>query len=390
MGGMVSGVVGGVQAVGSILGGGSGGKGGQQGQQAQQPQMCMQASVATDNHNSGSGSSNNDGLEPVVQGGLGTSFGSPATVGNGGQLPTTYADGGNASNASGSSINDGGNHTLMDSIAGYKKLFCVQPEAPKWACDKAEVAHYTHPAGIAPQGGLATIHQGSFGGGFDDGGKVSAKPAQNPPSQSVLETIGRAILPGLYSAGDKMKCSPKTACTQAQQQVQSTQPPPPPKEFHFADGGDAERYHNAAPEGHNPEFITGVTGHYADGKGTGQSDDIPAMLNNGDYVFDSDAVSALGDGSSKAGRTVLESFLSKLPHHAASGGDLKPVPAKIADGEFVLPASFVTALGNGDNKRGSEILDGLRKRLREHKRSASDSKIPPKAKDPIDYIKEGE
>jgi hypothetical protein len=153
----------------------------------------------------------------------------------------------------------------------------------------------------------------------------------------------------------------------------------------MAKGGLPSKYHDAAPDGHNPEFVTGLTGYYACGGGTGQSDDIPAMLHDGDYVMDAEAVSALGDGSSKAGREVLEGFRKQVPHKDGAQG--KPVPAKIADGEYVFPASFVTALGGGDNKKGADILNGLREKLRTHKRSAPTSKIPPKAKSPLDYIK---
>lgn len=153
----------------------------------------------------------------------------------------------------------------------------------------------------------------------------------------------------------------------------------------LAAGGLPKKYQEAAPKGHRPEFVTGLTGYYADGRGTGQSDDIPAMLHDGDYVMDAETVSALGDGSSKAGRQVLDGFRQQVPHSAKSGGSV--VPAKIADGEYVFPESFVTALGQGDNKRGASILDGLREKLREHKRSAPLNKIPPKAKSPLDYIK---
>jgi hypothetical protein len=153
----------------------------------------------------------------------------------------------------------------------------------------------------------------------------------------------------------------------------------------LAQGGLPKKYQEATPDGHNPEFVTGLTGFYADGRGTGQSDDIPALLHDGDYVMDAETVSALGDGSSKAGREVLEKFRSQVPHSKATGGHV--VPAKIADGEYVFPASFVTALGGGDNKRGASILDGLREKLRAHKRAAPLSKIPPKAKSPLEYIK---
>ena len=153
----------------------------------------------------------------------------------------------------------------------------------------------------------------------------------------------------------------------------------------MARGGLPSKYHEAMPDGHNPEFVTGLTGYYAGGRGTGQSDDIPAMLHDGDYVIDAEAVSALGDGSSKAGKDALTSFLGQVPHKDGAHG--KPVPAKIADGEFVLPEAFVTALGGGDNKRGAQMLDTMRERLREHKRSAPTSKIPPKALSPLDYLK---
>jgi hypothetical protein len=155
----------------------------------------------------------------------------------------------------------------------------------------------------------------------------------------------------------------------------------------YAKGGLPNKYQVASPKGHNPEFITGVTGYYACGGGTGQSDDIPAMLHDGDYVMDAETVSALGDGSSKAGMHVLDGFRKQVPHKAEGGSN--PVPAKIADGEYVFPSAFVTALGGGDNRKGAEILDGLRTKLRAQKRSAPLDKIPPKAKSPIDYIKKG-
>jgi hypothetical protein len=157
------------------------------------------------------------------------------------------------------------------------------------------------------------------------------------------------------------------------------------KQPHMAAGGLPSKYTEAAPKGHNPEFVTGLTGYYAQGKGTGQSDDIPAMLHDGDYVADADLVAALGDGSSKAGAEALEKFRRQIPHQQAAGG--QPVPAKIADGEYVFPASFVTAIGKGDNKAGAKLLDAMREAIRAHKRSAPTSKIPPKAKSPLDYLK---
>lgn len=93
---------------------------------------------------------------------------------------------------------------------------------------------------------------------------------------------------------------------------------------------------NGGSATHNPEFITGKTGHFVEGRGDGQSDDIPAMLADGEYVFDADTVAALGNGSSKAGALQL---------------------------------------------------DKMRESIRKHKRSAPNNKIPPKAKSPLEYFK---
>jgi hypothetical protein len=149
----------------------------------------------------------------------------------------------------------------------------------------------------------------------------------------------------------------------------------------YARGGNVKM-----PAGHNPEFITGQTGHYAQGRGTGQSDDIPAVLHDGDYVMDADTVAAFGDGSSKAGAGALEQFRRSIPVRYSGGG--QPIPAKIADGEYVLPQAFVTSLGRGSNKKGAMMLDAMREKIRAHKRSAPDTKIPPKAKSPLQYMHE--
>jgi hypothetical protein len=101
-------------------------------------------------------------------------------------------------------------------------------------------------------------------------------------------------------------------------------------------GGALPTYKDGGTVDHNPEFITGATGHYVKGKGDGQSDDIPAMLADGEYVFDADTVAALGNGSSDA---------------------------------------------------GAEMLDKMRQAIRKHKRSAPPDKIPPKAKSPLEYLK---
>ena len=48
------------------------------------------------------------------------------------------------------------------------------------------------------------------------------------------------------------------------------------------------------------------------GRGTGRSDSIPAVLSDGEYVMDAETVALLGDGSSSAGARKLDQFRANL------------------------------------------------------------------------------
>ena len=52
-----------------------------------------------------------------------------------------------------------------------------------------------------------------------------------------------------------------------------------------------------------------------EGPGTGRSDDIPAVLSDGEYVIDAETVALLGDGSSKAGAKKLDELRVKVRKH---------------------------------------------------------------------------
>jgi hypothetical protein len=69
-------------------------------------------------------------------------------------------------------------------------------------------------------------------------------------------------------------------------------------------------------------------------------------------------------------------------------GQSDDIPAWLADGEYVMDAELVSMLGNGSNKAGAKVLDKFREEIRAHKRSAPLGKIPPKAKSPLNYLKE--
>jgi len=100
------------------------------------------------------------------------------------------------------------------------------------------------------------------------------------------------------------------------------------------------------PDHEHPEYdgipvfrtggLEGLGGKYVEGKGDGTSDDITAMLANGEYVFSADVVAALG---------------------------------------------------NGSNKAGAQELDQMVRAIRSRARSAPPDKLPPDAKSPLEYLK---
>jgi len=51
------------------------------------------------------------------------------------------------------------------------------------------------------------------------------------------------------------------------------------------------------------------------GAGTGRSDEIPALLSDGEYVIDAETVAMLGDGSSEAGAKRLDDFRINVRKH---------------------------------------------------------------------------
>lgn len=77
------------------------------------------------------------------------------------------------------------------------------------------------------------------------------------------------------------------------------------------------------------------------------------------------------------------------PRGAVKGpgtGQDDKIPALLSDGEYVMDADTVSSLGDGSNDAGAKRLDEMRQRVRQHKRGAPASTIPPKAKPPEQYM----
>ncbi|MCX7322506.1 MAG: hypothetical protein NT113_24570, partial [Hyphomicrobiales bacterium] len=73
--------------------------------------------------------------------------------------------------------------------------------------------------------------------------------------------------------------------------------------------------------------------------------------------------------------------------HGDGDGQSDDIPAMLADGEYVIDAETVAQIGNGSTKAGAQALDKFRESIRAHKRSAPLNKIPPKTKALTSYLK---
>jgi hypothetical protein len=108
------------------------------------------------------------------------------------------------------------------------------------------------------------------------------------------------------------------------------------------------------------------------------------------------ALLAVG-GASRSGRgsTALVPHSGKMRVDFRRGdavtgpgdGQSDDIPAMLADGEFVFPADVVSALGNGSTKAGSDKLYEMMHAIRARARKAHPKSLPPPAKSPLEYLR---
>jgi hypothetical protein len=80
-------------------------------------------------------------------------------------------------------------------------------------------------------------------------------------------------------------------------------------------------------------------------------------------------VAAMAEGGALAAATGHGSSVSR---HVQGPGDgtSDSIPARLANGEYVIDAQTVSMLGNGDNGSGAKVLDAMRRNIRQHKGQA--------------------
>jgi hypothetical protein len=159
------------------------------------------------------------------------------------------------------------------------------------------------------RGALSTIPGGLFGGSGVFGARLPA-----------------ATLPGASTG-----FAPRTA---AELRPKTTQ------DWYRYGYGPEQSFFSYVPKGeeNKSEAFTGYAqgglsmsddSYAVNGPGTGRSDEIPALLSDGEYVIDAETVALLGDGSSKAGAERLDQLRVKIR---------KDKGRKLAKGEFSVNA----------------------------------------------------
>lgn len=143
----------------------------------------------------------------------------------------------------------------------------------------------------------------------------------------------------------------------------------------------------------NPEVEYYAQGGYVYGPDGGQLDNRNRRIPEGSYVMNATDVSLLGDGNSNKGakeliemeRNLFRSGLSKAPSLTRGYEQRHSIPAKLSDGEYVIEPQYVTAIGNGNNSLGAKKLNNARKALRKQK--GVKSILPPKSKPMTSYMR---
>jgi hypothetical protein len=174
-------------------------------------------------------------------------------------------------------------------------------------------------------------------------GSPVAPPASAPPAAggtSMLNRVGQMAALGLVAnaalGGGGGQSGGATPAPQRNDQNASrplpevefsrtrTQPTGDMRRYAIA-GGEQDFYkENELPEMPRTAAAMGglmraAQGRYVKGDGHGREDRIPALLSDGEYVFDAETVSMLGDGSSDAGAKKLDQMREQIRKHKAGG-----------------------------------------------------------------------
>lgn len=92
-------------------------------------------------------------------------------------------------------------------------------------------------------------------------------------------------------------------------------------------------------------------------------------------------------GKAKDEMTIMEIMHPRARYmDGNTGGQDDKIPALLSDGEYVIDASTVADMGDGNSKKGATVLDEMVTKIRKKKRGGT-AKLPPKLGNIMDYMR---
>lgn len=288
-----------------------------------------------------------------------------------GQLFGALGGGGGAGGALGGSAGTVGGGGALSQVGA------AGPQLPVYPAFQRQLTPYggdwlTYGQALPTQSGAEHLFFGGGGGALGAAAQAQTAPATFAPPAEVLAsqvTAPPPVAPAPVPAIPSFPTPPPPApATTAPEQ-------PPPREIFFYQGG-------GSVQGFVPwEKIDWDV----------VNDELGAQLRLGRTYFLKKygmTPEQLGPIVERRGRFMRANggALSRLAKGDGGGQDDK-IEALLSDGEYVLDAEIVSALGDGSNDEGARRLDAWREKIRTHKRAAPRGDIPPKAKRPDAYMR---
>jgi hypothetical protein len=193
----------------------------------------------------------------------------------------------------------------------------------------------------AAQPGIPSLMGGMGGGGGQEAATAVAPQAYNPVSTSVNPYADVAPAPSMQAQGLRSLAPSQADYGQNEQAMfNAPQRQEEPDQQEYAYGGPIYLAHGGIAGLQQHEYAAG--GRYLSGPGDGMSDNIKAniegkqeaRLADGEFVIPADVVSHIGNGSSNAGAKKLHAMMERI-RHARTGN---PKQGKQIKPEKYLPA----------------------------------------------------
>lgn len=157
---------------------------------------------------------------------------------------------------------------------------------------------------------LAIAGSALFGGkGGDQSDPPPDQAAQDKFFNPVFRSEGRQPTSGFQNLGARSQGGDGGILNSRAFEAYNAGSLPERANFNYVQGGYAK---GGEVSEHGGESVSPFA---VRGSGNGRDDKIPALLSDGEYVFDAETVAMLGDGSSKAGAQKLDALRVNLRKH---------------------------------------------------------------------------